>query len=82
MSTTTMDGKLFRDLIVNGSVKLKNNMNRINDLNVFPVPDGDTGSNMSATMSAGANAIKQLEETSIGKVAKALSRGMLMGARG
>lgn len=82
MSTTTMDGKLFRDLIVNGSVKLKNNMNRINDLNVFPVPDGDTGSNMSATMSAGANAIKQIEETSIGKVAKALSRGMLMGARG
>jgi len=82
MSTTTMDGKLFRDLIVNGSVKLKNNMNRINDLNVFPVPDGDTGSNMSATMSAGANAIKQIEERSIGKVAKALSRGMLMGARG
>jgi len=82
MSTAKMDGKLFRDLIVNGSVKLKNNMNRINDLNVFPVPDGDTGSNMSATMSAGANAIKQSEETSIGKVAKALSRGMLMGARG
>lgn len=82
MSTNKIDGKLFRDLIINGSVKLKNNMNRINDLNVFPVPDGDTGSNMSATMSAGANAIRQSEETSIGKVAKALSRGMLMGARG
>jgi len=82
MSTNQIDGKLFRDLIVNGSVKLKNNMNRINDLNVFPVPDGDTGSNMSATMSAGANAIRQSEETSIGKVAKSLARGMLMGARG
>ncbi|MDY0023517.1 MAG: DAK2 domain-containing protein [Candidatus Izemoplasmatales bacterium] len=82
MSTNQIDGKLFRDLIVNGSVKLKNNMNRINDLNVFPVPDGDTGSNMSATMSAGANAIRDLDETSIGKVAKALARGMLMGARG
>lgn len=82
MSTNKIDGKLFRDLIINGSIKLKNNMNRINDLNVFPVPDGDTGSNMSATMSAGANAIRQSEETSIGKVAKALSRGMLMGARG
>ena len=82
MSTNQIDGKLFRDLVVNGSVKLKNNMNRINDLNVFPVPDGDTGSNMSATMSAGANAIRDLDETSIGKVAKALSRGMLMGARG
>ncbi len=82
MSTNLIDGKLFRDLVVNGSVKLKNNMNRINDLNVFPVPDGDTGSNMSATMSAGANAIKQSDEESIGKVAKALARGMLMGARG
>jgi DAK2 domain fusion protein YloV len=82
MSTNLLDGKLFRDLIINGSVKLKNNMNRINDLNVFPVPDGDTGSNMSATMSAGANAIRESEEKSIGKVAKALSRGMLMGARG
>ncbi len=82
MSTSSINGKLFRDLIINGSVKLKNNMNRINDLNVFPVPDGDTGSNMSATMSAGANAIRQLEEESIGKVTKALSRGMLMGARG
>ena len=82
MSTNQMNGILFRDLIINGSVKLKNNMNRINDLNVFPVPDGDTGSNMSATMSAGANAIRQSEEQSIGKVAKALSRGMLMGARG
>ncbi len=82
MSTNLIDGKLFRDLVVNGSVKLKNNMNRINDLNVFPVPDGDTGSNMSATMSAGANAIKQNDEESIGKVAKALARGMLMGARG
>lgn len=82
MSTTTLNGKLFRDLVVNGSIKLKNNMNRINDLNVFPVPDGDTGSNMSATMSAGANAVKPLDEESIGVVAKALSRGMLMGARG
>ena len=82
MTTHLMDGILFRDLIVNGSVKLKNNMNRINDLNVFPVPDGDTGSNMSATMAAGANAVRNTEEKAIGVVAKALSRGMLMGARG
>lgn len=82
MTTHLMDGILFRNLIVNGSVKLKNNMNRINDLNVFPVPDGDTGSNMSATMAAGANAVRNTEEKAIGVVAKALSRGMLMGARG
>lgn len=82
MSTLTLDGNLFKKLIVNGNIKLKINMNRIDDLNVFPVPDGDTGSNMAATMSAGTNAIKETDETEIGKVAKVLSRGMLMGARG
>ena len=82
MKTTTMDGQLFKTIITNGSISLKNNMERINQLNVFPVPDGDTGSNMSATMSAGAKSIAALEETSISIVAKALSRGMLMGARG
>ena len=82
MSTGTLDGNLLKKLITNGNIKLKINMNRINDLNVFPVPDGDTGSNMSATISAGVNAVKETEETEIGKVAKILSRGMLMGARG
>ncbi len=82
MSTLSLDGNLFKKLIINGSIKLKINMNRIDDLNVFPVPDGDTGSNMSATMMAGANAIRETEETEIGKIAKVLSRGMLMGARG
>ncbi|QWC00438.1 DAK2 domain-containing protein [Mycoplasmatota bacterium] len=82
MSTLTLKGNEFKKLIINGSIKLKINMNRINDLNVFPVPDGDTGSNMSATMTAGANAVRETEETEIGKIAKVLSRGMLMGARG
>lgn len=82
MSTLKMDGNLFKQLVINGSIKLKINMDRIDDLNVFPVPDGDTGSNMSATMMAGANSLKETEETEIGKIAKILSRGMLMGARG
>ncbi|MGM0495759.1 MAG: DAK2 domain-containing protein, partial [Bacillota bacterium] len=82
MATISLNGSLFKKLIINGNIKLKINMNRIDDLNVFPVPDGDTGSNMSATMSAGTNAIKETEETEIGKIAKVLSRGMLMGARG
>jgi len=82
MSTLLLDGNKFKKLIINGSIKLKINMKRIDDLNVFPVPDGDTGSNMSATMAAGANAVRDTEETEIGKVAKVLSRGMLMGARG
>ncbi|MDA3931463.1 MAG: DAK2 domain-containing protein [Tenericutes bacterium] len=82
MSTLLLDGNQFKKLIINGSIKLRINMKRIDDLNVFPVPDGDTGSNMSATMTAGANAVKDTEETEIGKIAKVLSRGMLMGARG
>lgn len=82
MSTHQIDGDLLKKLIINGSIRLKNNMNYINDLNVFPVPDGDTGSNMSATVSAGARAVENIEETHIGDVAKKLARGMLMGARG
>jgi len=82
MATHQIDGNQFKKLVVNGSIRLKNNMNYINDLNVFPVPDGDTGSNMSATMSAGAKAIENLDEPSIGSVCKTLARGMLMGARG
>lgn len=83
MSTHQIDGKLFRSLVTNGSHRLRNKMNYINDLNVFPVPDGDTGSNMSATMSAGAKAIENMDDsTTIGDVSKTLARGMLMGARG
>jgi len=82
METHQLDGNQFKKLVLNGSIRLKNNMNYINDLNVFPVPDGDTGSNMSATMSAGAKAIESLDEPSIGQVCKTLARGMLMGARG
>ena len=82
METTIMDGQLLKKLVINGSIRLKNNLDRINELNVFPVPDGDTGSNMSATMQAGAKSIATSEETSIGAIAKTLARGMLMGARG
>ena len=82
MKTQMMDGQLFKKTITNGAISLKNNMDRINQLNVFPVPDGDTGSNMSATMMAGAKSIAALEEGAISVVAKTLARGMLMGARG
>ncbi len=82
MAIISLDGTLLKKLIINGNIKLKINVSKIDDLNVFPVPDGDTGSNMSATMSAGTNAIKETKETEIGKIAKVLSRGMLMGARG
>jgi DAK2 domain fusion protein YloV len=82
MNPTVIDGNLFRTLITNGTVALRNDHQRINELNVFPVPDGDTGSNMQSTMMSGVKAISTLENESIDKVAKTLSRGLLMGARG
>lgn len=82
MQTALMDGRLFRQMVLNGSFKLRGSMDRINELNVFPVPDGDTGSNMYATVSAGAKSIQNVNDDSIGNVAKIAARGMLMGARG
>jgi len=82
MNQNIVDGSLLKLLITNGTIALRNDHQRINELNVFPVPDGDTGSNMQSTMMSGVKAIAGLETDNIEKVAKALSRGLLMGARG
>jgi len=82
MQTAQLDGQLFKRMIVNGSYALRQNVDRINELNVFPVPDGDTGSNMYATVFAGAKSLQNVTDESIGNVAKIVARGMLMGARG
>ncbi len=82
MNPNVIDGNLLILLITNGTIALRNDHQRINELNVFPVPDGDTGSNMQSTMMSGVKAIGSLEDESIEKVAKVLSRGLLMGARG
>jgi DAK2 domain fusion protein YloV len=82
MNPTVIDGNLMKLLITNGTIALRNDHQRINELNVFPVPDGDTGSNMQSTMMSGVKAISGLEDESVEKVAKVLSRGLLMGARG
>jgi DAK2 domain fusion protein YloV len=82
MNTKEIDGNLLKLIIKNGTIKLKNQHQEINDLNVFPVPDGDTGSNMQSTMMSGVTAIETLEDQPIEVVGKALSRGLLMGARG
>ena len=82
MNPTVIDGNLLKLLITNGTIALRNDHQRINELNVFPVPDGDTGSNMQSTMMSGVKSISDLENESIEKVAKTLSRGLLMGARG
>lgn len=78
----TLSGTLFKNMIANGAANLKNNHQEINSLNVFPVPDGDTGTNMQMTIMAGANEAVNTNSKSIVDVSKILSRGCLMGARG
>lgn len=82
MQHLKMNGELYKELVINGAANLALHYKEVDALNVFPVPDGDTGTNMRMTIEAGANEIKKFEEKSIYEVAKKLSRGMLMGARG
>lgn len=77
-----IDGQLFKQMVICGANVLHNNFPEIDALNVFPVPDGDTGTNMSLTFSSGANDIASMTTNSISEIAKKLSKGLLMGARG
>lgn len=69
-------------MILYGAHHLSQNANVVDALNVFPVPDGDTGTNMNLSMTSGAKEVEQIDTANIGKVAQSLSRGLLMGARG
>ena len=77
-----IDGKKFRDMFVSGANNLQNNKDLVDKLNVFPVPDGDTGTNMSLTISCAIKELNKVEKDDIGQLGKALSKGSLMGARG
>lgn len=77
-----LTGKLFKEMVLCGANTLHNNHPEIDALNVFPVPDGDTGTNMSLTFLAGAKEIENLDSNNIGEISKKLSKGLLMGARG
>ena len=77
-----IDGKMFRQMINFGAILLHNNHPEVDALNVFPVPDGDTGTNMSLTFTSGASEVERLESDNIGDISKTLSKGLLMGARG
>ena len=79
---TKIDGILLKQMIISGANNLYNNYPEVDALNVFPVPDGDTGTNMNLTISSGAKEIATRNDASIYDVAKAFSRGLLMGARG
>ena len=82
MATKQLDGNTFKTLVANGCQCLINDIDRINALNVFPVPDGDTGTNMKLTIEGGVKAIINDNEPSIGLMAKKLARAMTLSARG
>ena len=79
---TTLDGQDLKILVEAALIWLKTNQQLVNSLNVFPVPDGDTGTNMLLTMQAAYSEIANSGERNIGKVAHAVAQGALMGARG
>ncbi|MCX8723005.1 DAK2 domain-containing protein [Lactobacillus sp. B4005] len=77
-----IDSKKFRDMVRVATHRLGRNAEFINSLNVFPVPDGDTGTNMNLTIESGAKAVSENTSTSVGDLTESLAKGMLMGARG
>jgi uncharacterized protein len=78
----TIDGQAFKRLVEAGLTWLRTNQQIVNALNVFPVPDGDTGTNMSLTLQAAWNEVKDKGTRHLGEMAAAFSKGALMGARG
>jgi uncharacterized protein len=78
----TLDGRRFAEMVFQGAAHLSNNAKAVDALNVFPVPDGDTGTNMNLSMTSGAKEVKDNISDHIGKVSSALAKGLLMGARG
>jgi len=77
-----IDAKTFSGMIISGANNLANNKTTVNELNVFPVPDGDTGTNMSMTVSAVAEAMKDCRFSNISAAAKLMANSSLRGARG
>ncbi|MBQ1985407.1 MAG: DAK2 domain-containing protein, partial [Clostridia bacterium] len=77
-----LDGEMFATMLRGGAAQLRANAKEVNDLNVFPVPDGDTGDNMSMTIDGGVAALEGFHSSDLAEVTKTLSRGMLLGARG
>ena len=77
-----INGADFRRLVINAAANIENNKQHLNELNVFPVPDGDTGTNMSMTINAASADLRKVEDPSLEKAAKTAASAMLRGARG
>lgn len=82
MSTKTIDGKCYERMLLGGAAMLAVHTKELNALNVFPVADGDTGTNMLKTIEGGLSAIKKESTEGIGEFSKQFSRGVLLSARG
>lgn len=82
MSVNVITNNEFKDMIRMGSHRLGQNAKFVNSLNVFPVPDGDTGTNMNLTFQSGYQSVNESTSTRVGELAQSLSKGLLMGARG
>ena len=78
----TIKGSSFRRMMINAAAAIEINKQQLNDLNVFPVPDGDTGTNMSMTINAAAADLRKIEDPSLEKAAATAASAMLRGARG
>ena len=77
-----INGADFRRLVINAAANIENNKQHLNELNVFPVPDGDTGTNMSMTINAASADLRKVEDPTLEKAAKTAASAMLRGARG
>ena len=82
MEITSIKASQFAKMFLAGAKNLEAKKEWINELNVFPVPDGDTGTNMSMTIMSAAKAVSELEQPTMATLAKAISSGSLRGARG
>ncbi|GAA0445545.1 DAK2 domain-containing protein [Lentibacillus halophilus] len=82
MTSETLNGAMFTQMIISGAHHLKHNAEKIDALNVFPVPDGDTGTNMNLSITSGVDEVKKHNNDHVTDVANAFSKGLLMGARG
>ncbi|MCL2662884.1 MAG: DAK2 domain-containing protein [Oscillospiraceae bacterium] len=80
--THQITGELYKKMVSNGAAAIENNKQEVNDLNVFPVPDGDTGTNMSLTIGAAEKALSSMTPGTLGNVTEATASALLRGARG
>lgn len=82
MEVLNLTSEDFKNMVSAGRARLDENSEYVNSLNVFPVPDGDTGTNMNLTFTSGAKSVKETDSMHLGEVAQSLAKGLLMGARG